>query len=73
MDNLTSETKEPPIDFNNTAATVTLIIVAGVFLIYKTYTDAKYNRETICSYDENNGFVFASRPATTNNMAVCPV
>lgn len=64
----TSSTKEIPIVTNNTAITITTIIVAGIFVIYKTHIDAKYNREAELSFDENGRFHLISRPATINNM-----
>ncbi len=72
MNDLPSKIKELSPGFNNTAVAITLIIAAGTLAIYKTYTDAKYNRETICSYDKKNGFIFVSQPVTANNMSVCP-
>lgn len=73
MNNLTTKAKESPIDLNNTAVAITAIITIGIFAIYKVHTDAKYNRETICSYDDtNNRFMLVSRPVTTNNTSICP-
>lgn len=64
-------TTKPLIDFDNTAVTITLIIALGIWSIYKTYADAKYNRETFFSYDEK-GFTFVSRPVTVNTEIECP-
>lgn len=62
-----------PIDVGNTAVAITAIITIGIFAIYKIHTNAKYNRETICSYDDtNHRFMLVSRPVTVNNTSICP-
>lgn len=73
MNKLPDKINESPLDFDNTTVAITAIIMIGIFAIYKTHTDAKYNRETVCSYDDtNNCFTFVSRPVTANNTTVCP-
>lgn len=67
MNTLPDKIKELPLDFNNTA-----IIMIGVFAVYKTHTDAKYNRETEISFDKNSHFHLISRPVTANNTSICP-
>lgn len=57
---------------NNTAVAITFIIVVGIWAMYKTHIDAKYNRETDISIDENGRFHLTSRPVTANNTSVCP-
>lgn len=71
MNEPTVTTTKPLIDLDNTAIAITIMITIGILGVYKTYTDAKYNRETFCTYDEK-GFYFASRPVTANTTAVCP-
>lgn len=64
--------KESSTTSNTTAVTITLIIVVGMWAIYKTHIDAKYNRETDISIDENGSLHLTSRPVTANNTSVCP-
>ena len=64
--------KEITIDVGNTAVAITAIITIGIFAIYKIHTDAKYNRETEISFDENSHFHLISRPVTVNNASICP-
>lgn len=73
MNNVPNKLKESSPDFDNTAVAITAIITIGIFAIYKTHIDAKYNRETVFSYDDiNNRFMLVSRPVTTNNSSICP-
>lgn len=58
---------------NNSPFAITLTITLGCCYLYKTYTDAKYNRETKISYTTNTGFNYVSHPVTTNNSITCLV
>lgn len=73
MNDLSTNIKETSSAFNKPSVAITALIVVGIFAIYKIHMDAKYNRQTFCSYDAtNNRFVFSSQPAIINNTAVCP-
>lgn len=63
--------KEMLTDIGNTAVAITAIITIGIFAIYIIHTDAKYNRETEISFDENSHFHLISRPVTANNTPIC--
>lgn len=72
MNESTVTDTKPLINLDNTAVAITLIIAFGAWSMYTTYTDAKYNRETFCTYDNEKGLSFVSRPVTTNTTAMCP-
>lgn len=62
-----------PTFFNETpTVAITLILAASGCYIHKTYTDAKYGRETKISHTTDEGFTYISKPVTANNSIICP-
>jgi hypothetical protein len=81
LNNLPNNTKTTPssdmikqisdaLNDNSTVAIVITLTLGGCF-VYKTYIDAKYNRETKLSYTPNIGFEYTSRPVTQDNSTAC--
>lgn len=81
LNNYPSKNQQPPssdmikqisdaINNNSTFAIAATLTLGGCF-IYKTYIDAKYNRETKLSYAPKVRFEYSSRPITQNNSAAC--
>lgn len=57
-------------DLSNSAIAITTIIALSTVCCFRMHIDAKYNRETVLSYNES-GFNLTSRPVTINLANTC--